>query len=132
MSNEDLTTQARELHSSISDDKAYFRIPDTQRKEKLLSIWNTIKSKEAHLSQTAKSIFDEITSDDIAGLSNEFFMYEDHVRRKLRESLASQSANTVAPGMMGKRTGGRKRFPRKRTMKKYRKGRLVTQRRKAF
>ena len=136
MSNEDPTkftsTQARELYSSISDMNAYFRIPPAERKTKLLDIYNTMSSKEGQLSPTAKSTFEEITSDDIAGLSNEFLMYEDHVRGRLLESLASQSASTVAPGMMGRRTGGRKRFPRKRTMKKYRKGRRATQRRKAI
>jgi hypothetical protein len=119
------STQARELYSSISDTNAYFRIPPAERKTKLLDIYETMNSKKGQLSPAAKSLFEEITADDITGLANEFLMYEDHVRGRLLESLASQSASTVAPGMMGMRTGGRKR-----TMKKHRKGRRGTQRRK--
>ena len=133
MASEDPTkfssTQARGLYSSISDTNAYFRIPPTERKTKLLDIYETVKSKKEQLSPAAKSLFEQITAADITGLANEFFMYEDHVRGRLLESLASHSASTVAPGMV--RTGGRKRS-RKRTIKKYRKGRRGTQRRKAF
>jgi hypothetical protein len=164
---------ARLLYSSISGTQ-YSRLPDNRRSATLENIYNKVNERKDQLNTQARPIFDGITSADIAGLTSEFFVYEDSVREKLVDALKLQinpdeNASVLEPARREVRQGGKKRsmiskkfdkcvksvrrtvkarrgsskesaaiaicttsvlHPRKRTIKRYRKGRLTTQRRR--